>query len=64
MGQYMSCLSNWTVRTHAFTWPLFLLLAKNLSKFIVFILKNLKYHKFCYSYDYLVTELRVVQFSL
>ena len=51
MGQYISCLSNWTARAQAFTWPLCLLLAKNLSKFIVFILKNLKYHKFCYSYD-------------
>ena len=34
---------------------------KTLRKSCALILKTLKHPKFCYSYDYLVTELRVVQ---
>ena len=38
IGQYASCLSNWTVRaiTRALKWLFFSLLAKNISEFLVF----------------------------
>ena len=38
IGQYASCLSNWTVRavTHALKWLFFSVLAKQNFKFLVF----------------------------
>ena len=42
IGQYASCLSNWTVRaiTRALKWLFFSLLAKKISEFVVFWLKK------------------------
>ena len=54
IGQQASCLSNWTVCAiaHAQLMAFFVTAAKkNLGISCNLILKSLKYHKFCYSYD-------------
>ena len=68
IGQYVSCLSNWSVhittRVHlnGFSFPTSS--KKILRIFCCHFQQSLKYRKFCYSYDKLATELHVVQFGM
>ena len=59
----MPCLSNWTECAIAHTYLdgfFFARLAKKLGISCVLFYKSLKYGKFCYSYDQLLTGLSVV----